>query len=255
MSILRSRSFLIPLLVSLILLEACAPISTPTNLPLTASATAMSTSTTAATMAQSATASNPTAVSPVATGTVSAGSGSIQYVLVPAKSEASYAVREQLAKLNLPSDAVGKTKSVAGSISLNPDGTIDSAHSKITVELSTLQTDQSMRDNFVSRNVLQTSQYPQAIFVPTQINGLSVPIPQSGSVTFKVIGDLTIRNVTKPVTWDVTGSIANGEATGTATTSFTFEDFSLTQPQVPVVLSVVDKITLNVTVDFKLAGS
>jgi hypothetical protein len=54
-----------------------------------------------------------------------------------------------------------------------------------------------------------------------------------------------------PLTWDVTGSINNGEATGPATTSFTFEDFNLSQPKVPVVLSVVDKITLNVTLAFQ----
>jgi hypothetical protein len=52
--------------------------------------------------------------------------------------------------------------------------------------------------------------------------------------------------VTKPVTWNVTGSVQNGQATGVATTTFTFEDFNLPQPRVPVVLSVVDSITLEV---------
>ena len=79
-------------------------------------------------------------------------------------------------------------------------------------------------------------------------------IPQSGDISFQVTGNLTIRDVTKPVTWDVKGSIANGLASGTATTVFTFEDFNLTQPRVPVVLSVVDKITLSVTLSLQIAG-
>jgi polyisoprenoid-binding protein YceI len=177
--------------------------------------------------------------------------GEVEFALVPDKSQVLYKVREQLARLNLPSDAVGQTSSISGSVFIQPDGSVDSAKSKFTVDLATLQTDQAMRDNYVRRNVLQTDQYPQATFVPTQISGLPEPLPQSGNVTFQVTGDLTIRDVTKPVTWDVTGSIQNGEATGTATTHFTFEDFNLTQPRVPVVLSVDDTINLEADVVLK----
>ena len=116
------------------------------------------------------------------------------------------------------------------------------------VDLSTLQTDSNMRDNFVRRNVLRTDQYPNAEFVPTQVTGLPSPLPTSGPVSFQLTGNLTIQNVTKPVTWDVTGNIQGDQATGTATTSFTFEDFNLTQPKVPVVLSVVDKINLQLDI-------
>ena len=70
-------------------------------------------------------------------------------------------------------------------------------------------------------------------------------MPQSGDVTFKLVGDLTIRNVTKQVTWDVTGKIQGNELAGQATTSFKFDYFGLTQPKVPVVLSVEDHIQLE----------
>jgi len=228
-------------LAALVLLAACAPVSTSTQIP-----TSVPTATAPA---------SPTATSGASSAGSSAGGTSIKFVLVASKSEASYSVREQLARLNFPSDAVGKTSNISGSITISPNGKIDSANSKFTVDLSSLQTDESMRDNFVRRNVLQTDQFPDAVFVPTQISGLPATIPQSGSVTFQVTGNLTIRDVTKPVTWDVTGSIANGEATGTAATSFTFEDFNLTQPHVSVVLSVVDKITLTVKVDLQVSGS
>ena len=234
----------IPILTAL--LAACAPTQTQTP---AASSTQVPIIEATATDSgvPTATTSPLTATS---TGTSPSGSG-IKYTLVPSKSEASYSVREQLARLNLPSDAIGKTNAVSGSIMVNPDGTIDSANSKFVVDTTTLQTDSSMRDNFVRRNILQTDQYPQIMFVPTQVSGLPAALPQSGNFSFKVTGNLTIRDVTKPVTWDVSGSINNGEATGTATTSFTFEDFNLSQPKVPVVLSVVDKITLNVTVAFQ----
>ncbi|MBE0699273.1 MAG: YceI family protein [Anaerolineaceae bacterium] len=176
------------------------------------------------------------------------------YVLIPEKSKASYRITEQLVNNDLPNDAIGTTSGISGSIKLLADGTVDKENSKITVDLSKLQSDRSMRDNYVRRNILQTAQYPEAVFVPVEIKGLSNPIPQSGSVSFQVSGDLTIRDVTKPVTWDVTGEIVNGEATGKATTNFAFADFDLTQPKVPVVLSVEDKIILEVEVALKPSG-
>jgi polyisoprenoid-binding protein YceI len=184
----------------------------------------------------------------------SSGGSGIKYLLDASSSTASYSVQEQLAKLNLPTMAVGTTNSISGQIIINPDGSIDSTNSKFTVDVSTLRTDSSMRDNYVARNILQSDQFPQAVFVPTQTKGLPATIPQSGSLTYQLIGNLTIRNVTKPITWDVTGSITNGIAGGTATTSFTFEDFNLSQPSVPIVLSVVDKITLTITISLKPAG-
>ena len=103
--------------------------------------------------------------------------GSTRYVLVPEKSEARYRVREQLANVSLPSDAVGKTRQISGAIVLKPDGTVDSSQSKFVVDLSTLQSDRGMRDNFLRRNVLQTSQYPNAVFVPTGVSGLPADLP------------------------------------------------------------------------------
>jgi polyisoprenoid-binding protein YceI len=180
--------------------------------------------------------------------------GAVQYNLVAEKTTASYKVREQLARLNAPSDAVGKTTKVTGSIRLNADGSIDTKNSLFTVDLASLQTDSSMRDGYVRGNILQTDQYPTATFVPTQISGLPSPLPQSGQVSFKVTGDMTLHNTTKPVTWDVTGQAQADQATGVATTTFKFEDFGLNQPQVPIVLSVVDSITLEVDLTVQRAA-
>jgi polyisoprenoid-binding protein YceI len=62
-----------------------------------------------------------------------------------------------------------------------------------------------------------------------------------------MLGDLTIRGVTKPVTWDVTAKIAQGSISGEAKTSFTFVDFELGKPRVRSVLSVNDEIGLEYT--------
>jgi polyisoprenoid-binding protein YceI len=126
-----------------------------------------------------------------------------------------------------------------------------SSESKFVVNLASLKSDRSQRDNFIKRGVLQTDQYPTAVFVPTQVTGLPSTLPSSGIVSFKLTGDLTIRDVTKPVTWDVTANVQGNDVTGQATTNFKFEDFSLTQPKVPVVLSVEDNIKLELDMDLQ----
>lgn len=206
----------------------------------------------AATTAPATTTSAP---SPTQAPAASTGSGSntIRFVLRPEKSEARYRVREQLANVSLPSDAIGRTNAFTGTIVVNPDGSIAPAESKFVVDVSTLKSDRSQRDNYLRGNVLQTNQYPTAVFAPTQITGLAT-LPQSGPVSFKLMGDLTIRNVTKPVTWDFSGQVQGGELTGQATTTFKFEDFSLTQPRVPVVLSVEDNIRLELDLNLQMSS-
>jgi polyisoprenoid-binding protein YceI len=229
---------------------ACTPVAVPAPTAANPRAPAVAATAPAATPVPATSAAPAPTAAPASGG----GGSATKYVLVPGKSEASYSIREQLAQLSFPSDAVGKTTAISGSITVKADGTIDSAASKFAVDVSSLKSDQAMRDGYVSRQILQTSQYPQVVFVPAHVDGLPATLPQSGNVAFKVTGNLTIRDVTKPVTWDVTGTVTSGDATGFATTTFTFEDFNLPQPRVPVVLSVVDKITLKVSIDLQPAG-
>lgn len=178
------------------------------------------------------------------------GNAPMRFTLVPEGSEARYRVREQLARLSFPSDAVGTTKALSGQIVVNPDGTIVSEESRIVVDLTTLRSDESRRDNYIKTNTLQTSRFPTAEFVPKEIRGLPSPLPTSGEGQFQLIGDLTLHGVTRQVTWEVTARLDGQTLTGSAITSFTFADFNLTVPQVFVVLSVDETIRLEVDFQF-----
>jgi polyisoprenoid-binding protein YceI len=174
----------------------------------------------------------------------------IRFVIVPELSEARYRVREQLANLALPNDAVGATRAITGELVIHPDGSIDSAQSRFEVDVSTLLSDQSRRDNFLRNNILKTGQYPRVIFVPTHASGLPEILPESGEVNFRLSGDMTILDLTRPVDWEVKGAIQGGIFSGQAVTGFTFDEFGLDQPRVPIVLSVDDLIRLEM--DFTL---
>jgi polyisoprenoid-binding protein YceI len=171
--------------------------------------------------------------------------GQLRLVVAPEGNEARYLVTEQLARLKLPSDAIGRTKAVTGQIVLDADGAVIADQSHFTVDLSTLASDSRMRDNYLRRNVLETADYPNAEFVPSEVSGLPSPLPTAGPVAFQITGGLTVRDVTHAVTWDFAGEVQGDTLTGTASTAFTFEDFDLTQPRVPVVLSLEDNIRLE----------
>lgn len=249
-------------IIAILWLVGCAPqaatpastaaLQSPTN---SSSAPAAAPTATAAAVPVTGTATQPTTSSTPTGGSTTAQSGAITYTIVAAKSAASYRVREQLAQRNLPSDAIGKTSQISGSVSILPDGTIDASTSKITVDITNLTSDAAMRDNFLRRAVLNTSTYPNVVFVPTKVEGLPNPLPQSGQVSFKLTGNLTIKDVTKPVTWDVSGAINGDQATGTAKTSFKFEDFNLQQPHISVVLSIEDNINLEMDITLQRASN
>jgi len=160
------------------------------------------------------------------------------------KSKATIRVREQLVGVSLPSDAVLTATGAKGSFTLNSDGTFASG-SKITFDLTTLSSDERDRDNFIKNDTLQVRQFPTAEFVPTKTTGLTVPLAASGTFTFTLTGNMTIKGKTKEVTFDVTAKRDGSDLTATATASpsWKFGDFGMTAPSVPFrVLSVTDEI-------------
>ncbi|MBI4312040.1 MAG: YceI family protein [Chloroflexi bacterium] len=160
--------------------------------------------------------------------------------------KAAYLVREQLARLSFPSDAIGVTKSLEGSIILGPGNTVRTdQRSMIAIDLRTLTSDESRRDRFIRQSSLESDRYPFAVFVPRSVTGLPWPIPAEGQAQFQITGDLTAHGVTKPVTWDVAATFGKDTVSGEATTSFPFSAFNMRIPRVAVLLSVDDNIRLR----------
>jgi polyisoprenoid-binding protein YceI len=169
----------------------------------------------------------------------------IQLVIAPAGNTARYLVREQLAGFDFPNDAVGETSHISGVVVFDAGGNVIADASRIVVNITGLTSDSNRRDGFIQRNTLQSETYPEVVLVPLQTRGLVFPLPESGSGTFDIVGNLTIRDVTKPTSWRVTARFGEGNLTGTARTEFTFEEFGMEKPSVRSVLSVADAIRLE----------
>lgn len=167
------------------------------------------------------------------------------YTVAPIGNEARYRVKEQLAGFDFPNDAIGVTKQITGRLIVGPDGKIVRDSSKIVINLSDLKSDKTRRDNFLKKHALETQKFPEVDFVPVTFEGLGEPIPAGQQKSFSLVGDLTVRGVTHPTTWQVIAHTQGNDVVGTASTLFTFKDFDIDQPRVPVVLSVADTIRLE----------
>ena len=166
-------------------------------------------------------------------------------------SSAGYRVQEQLVGVNFPNEAIGTTSAVTGTIALNADGTVNTAASKLTIDLRMLKSDQEMRDGYLQKRTLETDKFPTAEFVPKILTGVSSPFPNRGQAGFQLTGDLTVHGMTSPVTWQGIVTFSQDGAAGRASTNFTFSTFGLGKPSIARLLSVDDKITLDVTFKFK----
>src|SRR5712691_7441176 len=117
-----------------------------------------------------------------------ASTGLLNFQIVSAQTTASYSVYENLIFQNKPNnDAVGTTHAVQGSFKIRTGTSPLIAAMNITVDLRTLQTDSSRRDNYVRQNTLETDTYPNATFISVSAQGLPASYSDGQTVHFQLI--------------------------------------------------------------------
>lgn len=173
---------------------------------------------------------------------------------VAKNSVAGYRVREQLAFVGAPSDAVGRTSSITGSMSLaqTATGSVVSA-ATFTVDVSTLTSDRSMRDQRIHSIGLQSDRYPTATFKLT--SPITVPASASNGQPFQVPaqGDLTIHGTTQSVTIPMTAKLSGSQIEVAGSITFPFSQFGMTPPSIGGFVSVQNNATMEFQLFFQRA--
>lgn len=207
-----------------------------------------SASTAPATETASAAPSAESTAAPSASAAASAPAAESQEIvaqIVPEESEVRFIIDEVLN--NAPKTVVGTTNQVAGEIAVDPNDPTKSRIGTIQVNARTFVTDSQFRNRAIQNQILSTGDYEFITFTPTRTEGLPAQGAPGQSYTFQVIGDLTIRDVTKEVTFDVTATPASDtRLEGTATSTIRYADFNITIPQVRQVASVDENVRLEI---------
>ncbi len=178
----------------------------------------------------------------------SAAGDLVVYKIVPGESKAEYQVGEtffsQNNRFNL---AVGVTPVVNGEITLDMANPQNAQVGVVTVDISRLQSDSGRRDGIIRDRWLESSTYPVATFTPTKIEGLPTAYNMGDEITFQITGDLTVRQATLPVTFEVKARLLNNELSGTAETTVSLGDFGVGPIEIAGMLKTEDtaRLVLN----------
>jgi polyisoprenoid-binding protein YceI len=185
-----------------------------------------------------------TAQSSAATTCAAVSAGSQVYTIDANQSYAVYEVQEQFLSKSLPSEAIGKTSSIQGAVILQSKGTPTITALKVTVNLQTLTSDSSRRDNSIKENWLQSNTYPLATFVvKTPQAATSGAYTNGQQVTFHLTGAMTVHNTTHTETFTIQGKQDGKTITGIAKSLVYMKDFGFSAPSILGLLTVKDGVT------------
>jgi polyisoprenoid-binding protein YceI len=142
---------------------------------------------------------------------------------------------------------VGVSDQVAGEIAVDFSDLSTAEVGPIQINARTLVTDQDRRNQAIRNFILNTDTYEFITFTPTGITGLTGSSSPGDQFSFQIEGDLTIRDITQPVVFDVIAQeVSVDQLTGTATTVINLEAYEITIPSVPFVANVGEEVTLEI---------
>jgi polyisoprenoid-binding protein YceI len=167
--------------------------------------------------------------SAAASSPVSTAPGSLDgtWTVQPASSFVGYRVREKFADLPAPTDAVGRTSAVTGSLTV--DGLRVSAVD-VKADLRQLQSDKEMRDERIRTDGLQSDEFPIAEFKLT--DPIVFPSkPSAGTrVTKQAKGTLTLHGVTRNVTIPIQAQWSGNRIEVAGSLPILFSDYDIATP-------------------------
>jgi polyisoprenoid-binding protein YceI len=155
-------------------------------------------------------------------------------------------VQERLFRLPAPSRAVGRTRAIEGEFQILGGPTPQLQSNRFRVDLRTLTSDADRRDQLIREQWLESNTYPFAEFIATQADGLPQFYVEGQEVFFRLTGNMTIRNVTRPLTFDTQGVLNANTLSGSATTFLLMRDFGFEPPEILGAVRVDDGVNLTV---------
>jgi polyisoprenoid-binding protein YceI len=181
---------------------------------------------------------------PVPSGTSLAGTWTIA-----SGSVAGYRVREKLGFLPAESDAVGRTSQITGHATVVESGTavrITAAAFKVNVY--SLKSNESMRDEHIHTIGIQSATYPYATFVLTHAVSLPASARRGKVAVVPVTGVFNIHGASRTETLPLQMTLSTTLIQAVGSLTFPWSRFNMTAPSVGGFVNV----TAHATMEFDL---
>jgi polyisoprenoid-binding protein YceI len=123
--------------------------------------------------------------------------------------------------------AVGRTNKVTGNVTLSG---ADVTAATFTVDMASVTTDRSRRDGQYRDRIMSTGQFPTSTFALTSPIELGSLPADGATVEAKATGDLTLRGVTKTVTFDVSARRSGTRMEISGAIPIAFDEWGIPSP-------------------------
>ncbi|MEM8859371.1 MAG: YceI family protein, partial [Chloroflexota bacterium] len=175
------------------------------------------------------------------------------YSIIPGESVARFELDEDLRSADTGWGAwtrvtvLGDTDQVFGDIAVNADDLASTQLVDIKIDANTFYTNEPVRRRKIQTQILETEIYPFITFQPTGIREMPETVQLGEEIAFMIDGDLTIRTVSLPQTFEVTAVLASpDEIVGTAAAVVTRQSYGIEIPGVPNIADVEDEVELYI---------
>lgn len=160
---------------------------------------------------------------------------------------AGYLVDEVFASGLREATAAGRTADVEGELVVL-DGTVTTA--SITVDMTTLTSDEGRRDAQIRERGIETDRFPEATFELTEPIPLPDDLADGAVATVSATGDLTLHGVTRSITTDLDVRPLGSEFTVLARVPIDFADHDIEAPSIGGFVEVRDEGRIELRVNF-----
>lgn len=142
--------------------------------------------------------------------------------------------------------AVGRTPDVSGTLTIQENLVTEVA---VEAQMGSIVTDDSRRDNR-ARGALDTSNFPTATFSLTEPIELPGNADDGNAFAVDAVGELTIRGETNPTTFALEAQLVDDVVVVVGSTAIEFDDYGITAPSAPIVVSVEDNGVIELQLFF-----
>ena len=161
-----------------------------------------------------------------------------------------YRVKEQLAFLDSPNEAVGRSTAVTGTMTVAGD-TVEAA--RIEADLTRLTSDETRRDTAIRQRGLESERFPTATLeLAAPIRLVDAPV-QGREVRGQGKGRLTVHGVTREVELDLRGRWNGSTIQVVGQLPVRMSDFQIQPPRFGPVVSIEDSLAVDFNLLFERA--